>query len=99
MDKIDLFFVIDENHPSIQGHFPGNPIIPAVVLLNNIQQLISKQVGYQLRILKLLYVKFMVPARPGEKIRLDANCNKDGLIMFDLVSNGIIIVTGIIETK
>jgi len=37
MKKLTTTFTIDKNHPSLPGHFPGNALVPAVVLLTHIE--------------------------------------------------------------
>jgi len=35
---LSFSFTIPETHPSLAGHFPGNPIVPGVVMLDRILQ-------------------------------------------------------------
>ena len=32
----DSCFTIPRNHPALEGHFPGRPIVPAVVILDEV---------------------------------------------------------------
>lgn len=64
--------VIGVDHPSLAGHFPGNPIVPGVVLLDEVlAALRAWQPGFALA--SLPSVKFLNPLRPGEpfSIRLE----------------------------
>lgn len=60
---------ISETHPSLAGHFPGNPIVPAVVLLD---ELLGRVSGLHpdLHIRRLKQVKFMQPTLPGDLIKV-----------------------------
>ena len=62
---------IDATHPSLPGHFPGDPIVPGVVLLDRVAACLE-QAGYG--VAKLSTVKFLAPLRPGE----DATLRFDG---------------------
>ena len=52
-------------HPSLPGHFPGQPVVPGVVILDAVQQAIEAQVG-ALPPPRLPQVKFVRPQLPGE---------------------------------
>jgi 3-hydroxymyristoyl/3-hydroxydecanoyl-(acyl carrier protein) dehydratase len=59
-------FVIDPDHPSLPGHFPGRPLVPGVVLLDRVVAAIEAAHG-PLGPLRLPQVKFMQPLLPGEE--------------------------------
>ncbi len=61
-------FRIDPSHPALPGHFPGNPIVPGVVLLDRLAAALETELGAALR--KLPQVKFMRPLKPGETATL-----------------------------
>lgn len=61
---------IDPSHPSLAGHFPGNPIVPGVVIVGEILESISQSLGERLVIIQVSFVKFHSPLRPNEKLDL-----------------------------
>lgn len=61
-------FHIDATHPALPGHFPGNPIVPGVVLLDRLAAAIEAEWKTSLR--RLPQVKFMRPLKPGESATL-----------------------------
>ena len=63
-------FVVDPSHPSLPGHFPGDPIVPGVVLLDRVVEAIEAVHGPLAR-LRLPQVKFLQPLRPGEPARVE----------------------------
>lgn len=53
------------DHPSLPGHFPGNPIIPGVLILERvIDCLIERHPGMEAS--EIVSAKFLHPLRPGE---------------------------------
>jgi 3-hydroxymyristoyl/3-hydroxydecanoyl-(acyl carrier protein) dehydratase len=63
-------FVVDPSHPSLPGHFPGDPIVPGVVLLDHVVDAIERMHGPLAR-MRLPQVKFLQPLRPGERARVE----------------------------
>jgi 3-hydroxymyristoyl/3-hydroxydecanoyl-(acyl carrier protein) dehydratase len=60
-------FRIPPTHPSLPGHFPGNPIVPGVVLLDRVAAAVERSGA---RLAKIGVVKFMTPLRPDEDATL-----------------------------
>lgn len=54
------------NHPSSNGHFDGNPIIPGAVILEYVRQSLANMKGLKLR--GIGKVKFMKSLRPGDTL-------------------------------
>jgi 3-hydroxymyristoyl/3-hydroxydecanoyl-(acyl carrier protein) dehydratase len=59
-------FTIGADHPSLPGHFPGQPLVPGVVLLEAALAPL-RQPGDR-RIAKLEAAKFLAPVRFGEPV-------------------------------
>jgi 3-hydroxyacyl-[acyl-carrier-protein] dehydratase len=56
-------------HPCLEGHFPGNPIVPAVVLLDEVLGAIQRdQPGFV--VTRLPTAKFLSPLLPDEAFSL-----------------------------
>lgn len=66
------------NEPFFQGHFPGAPIMPGVLILEALAQtggILVHQKGYKTKIAVLLNVtgaKFRKPVTPGDVLHLHA---------------------------
>lgn len=56
---------IPANHPALPGHFPGHPITPGVVLLNQVAKACA-QWQADVRITAWTQVKFVSPLLPEE---------------------------------
>jgi len=72
-------FVIDAGHPCLPGHFPGQPLVPGVVILDRVVAAVEAAHG-PLGVLRLPQVKFVQPLLPGEQaeIALD-DASRDGV--------------------
>ena len=75
MKEFSREIVVNENHPSLPGHFPGNPIVPGVVLLDRILAEIQKEfVGAQL--ISIASAKFQRPIAPNEPVTINVRVNE-----------------------
>jgi len=53
------------DHPSLAGHFPGNPIVPGTLILQRvIEALCQRHPGCETR--EIVSAKFLRPLKPGE---------------------------------
>lgn len=50
------------------GHFPGYPVLPAIVQLLTVVSLAGEQAGTPLRLAAVEDAKFLTPVRPGQEI-------------------------------
>ncbi|MDG4552324.1 MAG: hypothetical protein P9F19_03975 [Candidatus Contendobacter sp.] len=57
--------VIAADHPSLKGHFPGHPIVPGVVILEEVIQAFEDW-RPESRVVGMPVVKFLAPLRPGQ---------------------------------
>lgn len=62
-------FSIPSDHPSLPGHFPGRPIVPGVLVLEQVLGAIEAAQG-PLGAMRLPQVKFVQPLLPGESADL-----------------------------
>lgn len=62
---------IPDAHPCYAGHFPGQPILPGVLLLERVMALAQSQLGSSLTYFSLVNVKFLAPVLPGAKLSVN----------------------------
>jgi 3-hydroxymyristoyl/3-hydroxydecanoyl-(acyl carrier protein) dehydratase/uncharacterized membrane protein len=82
---------IAAQHPSLPGHFPGNPVIPGVVLLDRVAAALEQAGMRPLR--RLLAVKFRAPLLPGQSAELTATLH-DTRVRFRIDRDGTPILSG-----
>jgi 3-hydroxyacyl-[acyl-carrier-protein] dehydratase len=100
-DAITSEIVVPANHPALAGHFPGQPVVPGVVLLDAVLAEIRTRADLVLR--SIPAVKFLQPVLPDERVvlrieftTLDAaqsRANFQGLRATSLVFEGSFIVS------
>jgi 3-hydroxymyristoyl/3-hydroxydecanoyl-(acyl carrier protein) dehydratase len=56
------------DHPCFPGHFPGQPILPGVLLLERVLSLAQASLGQPLNECTLYNVKFLAPVAPDDAI-------------------------------
>lgn len=69
---------IAPDHPAFAGHFPGHPIVPGVVLLDEAVQALAAAEGLLPVSLQVGVAKFLVPVGPGEPLSLSYRATAPG---------------------
>jgi 3-hydroxymyristoyl/3-hydroxydecanoyl-(acyl carrier protein) dehydratase len=86
---------IASDHPALTGHFPGFPIVPGVVLLDEILYAIERsQTAAHESPWQIGAVKFHHIARPGNVLALSFEWRADGVAHFELHHASTLIVSG-----
>jgi 3-hydroxymyristoyl/3-hydroxydecanoyl-(acyl carrier protein) dehydratase len=77
---------IASSHPALQGHFPDQPIVPAVVILDHLmtlwQQHYQSTIQHSYQITQLLNSKFMMPLVIDQDCSIDYHRQKENMIQF-----------------
>ncbi len=68
-------FAIPAAHPCLPGHFPGRPIVPGVVLLEEVLACLPPG-------LTLLSAKFTAPVLPEQVVAVTSTAHPDGRVHF-----------------
>lgn len=87
-------WTVAPDHPALAGHFPGDPILPGVLLLDAALHAIAAATGIALDHCEISSVKFLSPARPGDELLIQHTVLANGAIRFDIVAGARKIVSG-----
>lgn len=80
------------------GHFPGNPIVPGVVILDRVTHALAVflQDG-PIRVLGFPTIKFIAPLAPGGEFEVQFQRKGPGQAAFDVLAQGGKIASGTIH--
>lgn len=90
--------VIDATHPSLPGHFPGQPVVPGVVLLERVLRA-AAHAGVVVPVSALPQVKFIAPLLPAQPFTIRLRSDRPGRLRFECVREGRIIASGLLQTE
>ena len=62
---------VPARHPALSGHFPGNPIVPGVVILDEVIGAAQAWLGDGFHVVGLSHAKFLAPLKPDETARVE----------------------------
>ncbi len=88
---------IPHDHPSLAGHFPGHPVVPGVVLLDEVLSLVRERSGGVQSVAGLPLVKFSSPLRPGEVVTIHVDLDGATEAAFSCRVETRLVASGIIE--
>lgn len=91
-------FTISSDHPCLPGHFPGRPLVPGVVVLEQVLQAIAQQTGVPVTTLRLPQVKFMAPLLPGQTAIIELEGAAPHYWRFKVLRDGQLLVRGELVT-
>ncbi|MDZ4141354.1 MAG: hypothetical protein U1C48_05050 [Methylotenera sp.] len=92
--KKQTLLKIPANHPAFAGHFPGTPIVPGVVLLDEAIHAIITDTGLAATAWQISSVKFLSPLKPGEIVTIEHEQLANGSIKFEVLKDSRQVVTG-----
>ena len=73
----------DPEFPGFDGHFPGQPIVPALCLLSVVEIIARQATGmHELRFSKISSMKFKAPLRPGDMAIFTVDIDNGGQLPF-----------------
>ena len=89
-----LSLAIPADHPAYTGHFPGQPILPGVVLLDAALYALAGMQGAQAASGQIKSAKFLSPVLPGEPLTLHYAASPAGGFRFDIRSGARTVAIG-----
>ena len=90
-----LEFQFPASHPCGAGHFPGNPIIPGALLLDQALACIAADLSIVNAVWHVKSAKFPQPARPGNVVLASYTLSPGGEIRFECTVSGNKVLSGI----
>lgn len=86
--------IFKADHPALQGHFPGNPVIPGALLLSETLQAIGIGSGANRVPFQITSAKFLRPTLPGDRVLIEFSHGARGEIRFTCAVSGKPVLTG-----
>jgi 3-hydroxymyristoyl/3-hydroxydecanoyl-(acyl carrier protein) dehydratase len=83
---VEIPLAIPREHPAFEGHFPGHPILPGVVLLAEALAAIEAATGHAQQEWTISNVKFLRPVEPGTALTLAHERLASGAMRFEIRS-------------
>lgn len=93
--------VFNESHPIFQGHFPSNPVVPGVTMVQLVKEILEMHLEKKIYLDKISLVKFLKTIDPrqaleyelaitlqidGQHIKCDAQISKSANVYFKMKS-------------
>jgi 3-hydroxymyristoyl/3-hydroxydecanoyl-(acyl carrier protein) dehydratase len=99
---IEQAWTIPSDHPAFAGHFPGQPILPGVMLIAQALECAAANVGevwLQLPV-QIISAKFLAPLQPGDVCRIELRPEITAAgqrLRFDIRRGDTLAATGVLE--
>ena len=89
-------FRVAADHPSLPGHFPDRPIVPGVVLLDEVVALVQAALAAPGAV-GLPAVKFVRPVLPEQVVTVCCGAPSDGRIAFVATVDSHLVLRGSVQ--
>lgn len=87
-------FLVPADHPSLPGHFPGSPLVPGVMLLEQVALALQAWRGE--RLARVQDAKFMAPLLPQQHAQLTL-ADINGRVRFEIRRDAELLARGTVE--
>lgn len=87
-------FHIAPSHPCLPGHFPDHPVVPGVLLLEQVAN--GLRAWRDQRMVRVREAKFLAPLQPDESVELRL-MQISGCVRFEMRRKDQLIARGIVE--
>jgi uncharacterized membrane protein len=88
---------IDAGHPALPGHFPGHPLVPGVILLEQVA--LALRCWRDQRLVRVIEAKFVAPLLPDETatLRLTGVASEAARVRFEIRRDDQLLARGVVE--
>jgi 3-hydroxymyristoyl/3-hydroxydecanoyl-(acyl carrier protein) dehydratase len=84
---------ISPDHPSIPGHFPGDPLVPGVVMLSAVFEEMARLFP-NIKVVGVRKLKFLHRLAPGAAFTVEFESPANGGLRFKCWHNGSVLAEG-----
>ncbi|MCK0508407.1 3-hydroxyacyl-ACP dehydratase FabZ family protein [Aromatoleum anaerobium] len=89
--------VVAPDHPAFAGHFPGQPILPGVVLLGWATGALGTALGRPMPPCEIAAAKFLQPVRPGTVLLIRHVRQPGGAWHFEILAGEATVASGTLK--
>ena len=87
---------IRADHPSLAGHFPGRPVVPGVILLQEVLVTVRQSLPEEWTVTGLPHVKLSSPLKPDEPVTIEVEGEISGDVTFSCWVDQRLVASGVI---
>lgn len=69
-NKVAATIDINPKHPIFEGHFPGQPVVPGVCMMQMMKELLETEINCKTQLRKADFLKFLAVINPVENPRV-----------------------------
>lgn len=85
---------ISPEHPSLPGHFPGQPVVPGVVTLSLVESALGQWLDQPVNLVEAPMIKFHRPVLPGQALEIAFKSLSEASAGFMVRSEGVSLMEG-----
>lgn len=94
---VECAFSVRDDHPSLAGHFPGNPVVPGAVVLD--EAVIGLQRSNGARVVEIRRAKFHSPLPVNQTCLMRAERRDGNLFALSCTANGDLILSALVRCE
>jgi 3-hydroxymyristoyl/3-hydroxydecanoyl-(acyl carrier protein) dehydratase len=87
-------FTVPATHPALPGHFPGQPLVPGVVLMEHVAEALRASRGE--RLARVIEAKFIAPLLPEQEADVTLT-PAAARVRFEIRHQGTLLARGMVE--
>jgi 3-hydroxyacyl-[acyl-carrier-protein] dehydratase len=91
---VQTVLAVARDHRAYEGHFPGRPILPGVVILAEVLAAIAQATARPAERWEVANAKFLEPVTPGTALTLVHEMNATGGVRFEVRSDARVVASG-----
>ena len=95
MNARSAWLRVASDHPALAGHFPGHPIVPGALLLDEALHAIDAAATSW----HIANLKFHRIVRPGEALLLECSTQPGGALRIELRADDALVMSGLLEHR